>query len=74
MRNPISSHRTKHIALAHHHVRELVEQGIVVPAHKAGSDMCADMCTKGVKEVQLVMCRRLAGLSQLDLRPEVSMP
>ena len=46
--NPRISDRSKHIDIAYHHIRDLVETGKLVVLHVPGSDNLADICTKAM--------------------------
>jgi len=46
--NPRISDRSKHIDIAYHHVRDLVETGKLVVLHVPGSHNLADICTKAM--------------------------
>src|SRR5690606_19819863 len=45
--------RTKHIDIAYHSTRELVESGRLVLMHVPGEDNLADICTKGLSRPRL---------------------
>ena len=46
--NPRISDRSKHIDVAYHHIRNLVESGKLVILHVPGSENLADICTKAM--------------------------
>jgi len=48
MRNPMSSSRTKHIDVAHHFVREMVDAGKLTVVNVKTGDMTADVLTKAL--------------------------
>ena len=47
-KNPQSSRKTKHIDVAYHYVRSLVEQGKIEVAHVTSEDQRADTLTKSL--------------------------
>jgi len=46
--NPRISDRSKHIDIAYHHVRDLVETGKLIVLHVPSTDNLADICTKAL--------------------------
>ena len=46
--NPKINDRLKHIDIAYHFVRELIEDGTLTILHVASKENCADLCTKGL--------------------------
>jgi len=46
--NPRISDCSKHIDIAYHHIRDLVETGKLIILHVPGSDNLADICTKAM--------------------------
>ena len=47
-KNAESQHRTKHIDVQHHYIRELVNEGELTVKWIPGSEMLADGMTKGL--------------------------
>lgn len=47
-RDPVHHSRTKHIAIKHHFIRELLEKHVIVIKHMASEDMPADLLTKSL--------------------------
>jgi len=62
MRNPVSSAGTKHIDVAHHFVREMVDSGKLEVVNVTSSDMTADALTKALPIDGHVKCREGMGL------------
>lgn len=57
------SHRTKHIDVRYHYVRDLVNDGTVTLDYKATNENLADMLTKPLNSVKLKQLREGSGLS-----------
>ena len=62
--NPINHGRTKHIDIAHHHLRECIQKNEIKLAYCPTSNMIADIMTKPLTRIKFESCR-----SYLDLRP-----
>ena len=62
--NPIFHGRTKHIALRHHYIREVVEFGQVQLSHIASEEMPADFLTTAVPRPKHERCIRLLGITE----------
>jgi len=65
MRNPVSSPRTKHIDVAFHFVREMVEVGNLTVCNVSTSDMRADVLIKALPINGHVKCREDMGLVKM---------
>ena len=63
LKNPIASHRTKHIDVAYRFARERVERGEVAFTFVGTAAMMADMLTKPVPIAKLAMCCEGIGMS-----------
>jgi len=55
--NPRISDKSKHIDIAYHHVRNLVQDGIINLLHVASQDNLADICTKALPRPQFCVLR-----------------
>ena len=62
--NPINHGRTKHIDIAHHHLRECIQKNEIKLAYCPTSNMIADIMTKLLARIKFESC-----CSYLDLRP-----
>lgn len=62
MRNPISSTRTKHIAVCYHFVRDKVAEGVLSVSHVPTEEMAADALTKPLRMDAHERCRAKMGL------------
>jgi len=62
MRNPVSSPRTKHMDVAYHFVREMVDAGKLTVVNVGTGDMTADALTKAMPMDGLYKCRTEMGL------------
>ena len=62
MRNPVSSPRTKHIDVAHHFVREMVDAGKLTVVNVKTGEMTADVLTKALPMDGHHKCRGEMGL------------
>ena len=51
--------RSKHIDIAYHSTRELVESGRMTLLHVPGEDNLADICTKGLPRPRLELLNKL---------------
>ena len=63
MINPAVEHRTKHIDIRHHYIREQYEERVVEPFHVAGEENPADLFTKSLPVVKVEKFRSKIGLS-----------
>ena len=63
MVNPAVEHRTKHIDIRHHFIREQYENKVIEPFHIAGIDNPADLFTKSLPAVKVEQFRLKIGLS-----------
>ena len=63
MINPAVEHRTKHIDIRHHYIREQYEEKVIEPFHIAGEENPADLFTKSLPVVKVEMFRSKIGLS-----------
>ena len=61
-KNPVFHARTKHIQLRYHHIRGLVEDGIIALKKILGAENQADMLTKSVTIQKLRLCMASVGL------------
>ena len=61
-KNAKHHNRTKHIDIAHHFVREKVEEKEIVVTHCPSKEMTADIMTKGIPRVQFEKLRDLMGV------------
>jgi len=58
--NPKINDRSKHIDVAYHFIRELVEAGTVTLLHVAGTENIADICTKGLpRPIHEYLCTKI---------------
>ena len=58
--NPKINDRSKHIDVAYHFIRELVESGMVTLLHVAGTENIADICTKGLpRPIHEYLCTKI---------------
>jgi len=55
--NPRISDKSKHIDITYHHIRDLVEKGIINLLHVASEDNLADICTKALPRPQFCTLR-----------------
>jgi len=55
--NPRISDKSKHIDVAYHHVRNLVQDGFINLLHVASQDNLADICTKALPRPQFCVLR-----------------
>jgi len=55
--NPRISDKSKHIDIAYHHIRDLVEKGDINLFHVASEDNLADICTKALPRPQFCNLR-----------------
>ena len=62
--NPIFHGRTKHIALRHHYIREVVKSGQVQLSHIASQEMPADFLSKALTRPKHERCIRLLGITK----------
>ena len=62
MRNPVSSRRTKHIDVAYHFVREMVDEGKLTVVNVGTGGMTADALTKALPMDGLYKCRTEMGM------------
>jgi hypothetical protein len=65
--NPVSSHRTRHINLRHHFIREQVQANRILVRYISTVDMLADLLTKGVGRVTFELLRDLILTLRLNL-------
>eukprot|EP00168_Porphyra_purpurea_P003952 TRINITY_DN1457_c0_g1_i3.p1 TRINITY_DN1457_c0_g1~~TRINITY_DN1457_c0_g1_i3.p1 ORF type:complete len:899 (+),score=181.15 TRINITY_DN1457_c0_g1_i3:879-3575(+) len=72
MRNLVSSPRTKHIDVAYHFVREMVEAGKLEVANVKTSDMTADVLTNALPIDGHVKCREAMGLINIKTNDSAS--
>ena len=63
MVNPAVKHRTKHIDIRHHYIREQYENKVVEPFHVAGIDNPADLFMKSLPVIKVEQFRFKIGLS-----------
>ena len=63
-KNPVQHHRTKHIDVKHHFIREQVEQGTFKVTYCPTHEMKADILTKGIAAPQFKRLRDLLNLRQ----------
>ena len=61
--NPAVEHRTKHIDIRHHYIREQYEEKVVESFHVAGEENPADLFTKSLPVVKVEKFRSKIGLS-----------
>jgi hypothetical protein len=54
--------RSKHIAVRYHHIRDLVESGLVKIYHIRTTEQPADLLTKGLHRLQFAKLRQLLGM------------
>jgi hypothetical protein len=57
--NPVSSHRTRHINLRHHFIREQVLAKRIIARYISTVDMLADLLTKGTGRATFELLRDL---------------
>jgi hypothetical protein len=62
-KNPVQHHRTKHIDVKYHFIRERIEEGTVKVIYCPTNEMKADILTKGIAAPQFKQLR-----DQLNLR------
>ena len=67
-RNPEYHSRLKHVAIAYHYQRELVEEGLIQLGHIPTEDMAADGLTKPLPRVKF---NRFIELLQLNTKPAI---
>ena len=60
--NPVQEHRSKHIDICYHYVRECIENGKVEISFIDGNDNPADMFTKNLGHIKFLCFRELLGL------------
>lgn len=63
--NPTFHHRSKHIDIKYHYVREVLRDGEVKIQHVATTDMVADFLTKGLAKRKHLDCLQRTGMRQL---------
>ena len=61
--NPAVEHRTKHIDIQHHYIREQYEERVIEPFHVAGIDNPADLFMKPLSVIKVEQFRSKIGLS-----------
>jgi transposase InsO family protein len=61
-RNPIQHNRTKHIDIAHHYVRECIENGSISIEYCPTSEMTSDALTKPLAREKFDKCRNKMGV------------
>jgi len=66
MRNPVSSARTKHIDVAHHFVREMVDSGKLKVVNVTSTDMTADALIQGTAHQSARQVQRRDGAGHHD--------
>jgi hypothetical protein len=60
--NPKINNRSKHIDIAYHCIRALLEDGTITLLHVAGMDNIADICTKGLaRPIHEYLCTKIFG-------------
>lgn len=64
VKNPVQHHRTKHIDVKHHFIREQVEQGTFKVIYCPTHEMKADILTKGIAAPQFKQLRDLLNLRE----------
>lgn len=64
--NPIFHHRTKHIDVRHHFIREVLEDGLLEVTYCATEDMAADILTKGLSGPKTKRCLEILGVEDVD--------
>jgi hypothetical protein len=64
VKNPVQHHRTKHIDVKHHFIREQVEQGTFKVIYCPTHEMKADILTKGIAAPQFKHLRDLLNLRE----------
>jgi len=55
--NPRISDKSKHIDIAYHHVRDLVENGMINVLHVPSEENLADICTKPLPRSRFIYLR-----------------
>ena len=60
--NPAVEHRTKHIDIRHHYIREQFNEGVIEPFHIAGEENPADLFTKSLAVVKVEKFRTMIRL------------
>ena len=60
--NPINNGRTKHIDIAHHHIREHIERNHIELQYCPTAEMIADAMTKPLPKAKFEWCRNHMGL------------
>lgn len=68
--NPVFHHKSKHIDIKHHYVREVIKNGKVKIQHISTTDMIADVMTKGLPKQKHSRCTKMFGLKSLNYSPE----
>lgn len=66
--NPVFHKRSKHIAVRHHYVREVLASGKLKLEYTPTEDMAADVLTKGVHAQRHKKCMELLGVT--SVRPQ----
>lgn len=61
--NPVFHSRMKHVALAYHFIREMVQSGFLRVSHVSSKDQLADALTKPVSRSTLAINSSKMGLS-----------
>jgi hypothetical protein len=55
--NPMQHNRTKHIDIAHHHIRECIEENKIAITYIPTSEIIADVMTKVLMRIKFEHCR-----------------
>jgi hypothetical protein len=63
-KNPVQHHRTKHIDVKYHFIRERIEEGTVKVIYCPTNEMKADILTKGIAAPQFKQLRDLLNLKE----------
>lgn len=63
-KNPINHPKTKHIRMRYHHIRELVEEGVIVTEWVGTEGQIADPLTKSLPASKLDHVKKLLSLSE----------
>ena len=56
--------RTKHIDIAHHHIRECIEENKIAITYIPTSDIIADVMTKALSRAKFEHCRNHLGIAR----------
>jgi hypothetical protein len=67
VKNPVQHHRTKHIDVKYHFIREQIEQGSFQVIYCQTDEMKADILTKGIAGPQFKKLRNLLYLQKRDI-------